>query len=96
MRIKILNKAFAYSGILLLILQSCKDDSYLAVPLPVPDQSFVEQFDTLSAAEGRGWIAKNKSVPIGTGVWSQGPYFSAYSSQSTNDGCIESDASACN
>jgi hypothetical protein len=35
-------------GVSMLILSSCKDDSYLADPAPVPDQSFVEQFDTIA------------------------------------------------
>lgn len=95
MRKKTSAKFFIYLMALVLVLQSCKDDSYLDKQLPIPDQSFVEQFDTLTSAQARGWVIKNRSQPIGTGVWSQGPANSAYSSQSTNDGCIISDASAC-
>jgi len=92
---KIMTKFISCLSILALILQSCKDDSYLTTPPPASDNSFVEQFDTLSAALNQGWFIKNRSVPIGTGIWAQGPGNSAYSSQSTNDGCIFSDASCC-
>jgi hypothetical protein len=86
---------FTFFIVLLLVLQSCRNDSYLTLPAPVPDQSFVEEFDTLTAAQSRGWVIKNRSEPIGPGIWSQGPVGSAYSSKSTNDGCIISDATAC-
>ena len=85
---------FTFICLTILILQSCKDDAYLATP-PAINQSFVEQFDTLTAAQARGWVIKNRSVPIGTGVWAQGDNFTAYSSKATNDGCIVSSASAC-
>lgn len=49
----------------LLMLSSCKDDSYLATAPAVPDQSFVEEFDTVASAIARGWVLKNRSVPVG-------------------------------
>jgi len=49
-------------------LVSCKDDTTLSLP-PAPGQSFSEEFDTLSAATGRGWTFINASVPAGTGSW---------------------------
>jgi len=38
---------------ILTLLQSCKDDSYLLAPPPVPNQSFVEEFDTAQNAYNR-------------------------------------------
>lgn len=95
MRKNILPKLLAYSGIALIIFHSCKDDSYLATPPPVADQSFVEEFDTLSAAINRGWVIKNRSEPIGTDVWVQGGTGTAYSSKATNDGFISTTYLSC-
>jgi hypothetical protein len=81
-------------GISLLMLSSCKDDSFLADPVPVPDQSFVEQFDTLASSFARGWRLINKSQPIGPVNWSQGGAFNAYSSNGTNTGFIWCDFNA--
>jgi len=50
---------------------SCVKDDYLANPPAVQDQSFIEEFDTLSAAYNRGWRLKNRSVPIGPTNWNQ-------------------------
>jgi len=50
-------------------LQSCKDDSYLLAPPPVPDQSFVEEFDTAQNAYNRGWRFINRSIAIGRRSW---------------------------
>ncbi len=54
---------------ILTLLQSCKDDSYLLAPPPVPDQSFVEEFDTAQKAYDRGWRYINRSDVIGRRVW---------------------------
>jgi len=54
------------------ILQSCKNDSYLLTPPPVPDQSFTEEFDTFQNAYNRGWRFDNNSEPIGTEDWANG------------------------
>jgi hypothetical protein len=81
-----------YLGVLtitsMVVFGSCKDDSYLVVPKPIPDQSFTEEFDTIQKAFERGWKPINRSVPIGSGVWSQGvaTAFPAYSSNATNNG----------
>lgn len=64
-----------FSGFLLTIfsiltlLQSCKDDSYLLEPPPVPSQSFVEEFDTAQKAYDRGWRFINRSEDIGRTNW---------------------------
>lgn len=54
---------------LVIVLVSCKDDRYLLTPPPVPDQSFVEEFDTATAAYNRGWRYINRSVTIGRRNW---------------------------
>lgn len=54
---------------ILTLLQSCKDDSYLLAPPPVPDQSFVEEFDTATNAYNRGWRFINRSDLIGRTNW---------------------------
>src|SRR6187551_3547294 len=54
---------------ILTLLQSCKDDSYLLTPPPVPDQSFVEEFDTVQSAYNRGWRFINRSDVIGRRNW---------------------------
>ena len=51
---------------------SCKDDSYLTVAPPLPDASFVQEFDSINAAFDKGWRYYNVSVPKGTGFWVQG------------------------
>lgn len=84
-----------FPGIILisiLVLFSCKDDSYLAKAPPVPDQSFVEEFDTTAAAVTRGWQFINNSQPKGSGIWQDGgripPLFNAYSNKGNNAGFI--------
>lgn len=100
MRKTILRKILAYSALALLILQSCKDDSSLTKSLPIPDQSFVEEFDTIGAAASRGWKFINRSEPIGPQDWVQGQTgnqinsYTAYSSKATNQGFISNDYSA--
>ena len=54
---------------ILTLLQSCKDDSYLLAPPPVPDQSFVEEFDTAQKAYDKGWRFINRSDVIGRTNW---------------------------
>ena len=62
-------------------LQSCKDEKKAALPEPVPDQSFVEEFDNLTTAMNKGWKFVNLSEPVGTRNWTAGNsfYFPAYS-----------------
>lgn len=78
-----------------LAFQSCRNDAYLADPAPVADQSFTEEFDTVSSALSRGWVLRNASDSLGGGVWQQGgsvtPWFQAYSSSGTYVGFIGAD-----
>ena len=78
-----------------LLFCSCKDDSYLTKIPPIPDQSFVEEFDTATAALARGWQFVNTSIPKGGGVWQNGgsipPFFNAYSNNGNNAGFIGAD-----
>jgi len=86
---------FLTIGTIAILLFSCKDDGYLAKIPPVPDQSFVEEFDTASAALARGWQFINTSDPKGSGVWQNGgripPFFKAYSNKGNNVGFIGAD-----
>jgi hypothetical protein len=69
-------------------LLSC-NDSDLVDPPAVPDQSFVEEFDTMQSAYNRGWRFINKSSPLGSSVWGAGPGTNgmlAYSSKAANTG----------
>jgi len=54
---------------ILTLLLSCKDDRYLLDPPPVPDQSFVEEFDTAQKAYDKGWRFINRSDVIGRTNW---------------------------
>jgi hypothetical protein len=76
-------------------LQSCKNDEYLTTPPATPDQSFTEEFDTVSSALNRGWKLMNASEPKGSGIWQQAgsiiPWFSPYSSNGTYAGFIGAD-----
>jgi hypothetical protein len=84
---KFTKNVFAYSVILCAVFfVSCKDDSYLNVVPPIPDQSFVEEFDTFTNAQARGWRVVNRSFPIGSTSWSQTGGFPAYSSVATANG----------
>jgi hypothetical protein len=95
MRKTILRKLLAYSCVILFVLQSCKDDSFLTTPPPVADQSFNEEFDTASAVLSRGWQFVNHSDSIGSGVWQNGgsvlPLFNAYSNFGSYVGFIGTD-----
>lgn len=90
MRKLILHK-FLFTGVLsvcaMLLFSSCKDDSYLLNPAPVPDQSFSEDFDSATAVLGRGWKFINNSYPLGGNVWQNGgsaaPAFEPFSQHGT-------------
>lgn len=62
---KILRNLLACLGLSAVLLQSCKDDSKLAVPPPPTDASFYESFDNFSEALEKGWVNINKSTPLG-------------------------------
>ncbi len=95
MRKTILSKLLIVSCVAVFIFYSCKDDSYLTRIPPVADQSFVEEFDTASAALSRGWKFINTSEPKGGGVWQDGgnlyPWFNAYSNYGSLAGFIGAD-----
>jgi hypothetical protein len=92
MRKSTLKNFLFYIGAPLLLLSSCKDDSYLDVPPPVPDQSFVESFDTISSAYARGWRTINASFPIGPRNWvNDGSAIPAFHSNGTVDGLLWTD-----
>jgi hypothetical protein len=50
-------------------LASCKNDAYLAEAPGIPNQSFTEDFETISGAQANGWQFINASSPTGTGGW---------------------------
>lgn len=73
MRNSTLRKVLLFTGITIITLQACrKDDAAMMTPPGVPDQSFVEEFDTTSSAFARGWVPFNASSPRGESVWVQG------------------------
>jgi hypothetical protein len=81
---------------LFMFVMACKkDDPATLIPPPIPDQSFVEEFDTVASAFHRGWIPFNNSNPKGAGLWAQGgsplPYFAPYSSKGSYPGFIAAD-----
>src|SRR4051794_15141427 len=92
MRKRSLLKVLLYIGIPLFFLNFLVYVKYLLIPPPVPDQSFVEEFDTVSAALGREWTIANTSVPRISNIWQQGgdvtPFFPAYSSSGSYVGFI--------
>jgi len=57
---------------MLLVINACKKE--LGPAAPPPDQSWMEQFDTLSNARDRGWVVINNSRPIGSDSWIQGQF----------------------
>jgi len=80
--------------LILSLVYSCKDDSYLLDPPPIANQSFVEEFDTLQTAYNRGWRFINRSEDIGVSKWTQGSIsgtLTAFSSKGTNAGFIPTD-----
>jgi hypothetical protein len=62
---KILRNSLACLGLSVVLLQSCKDDSKLTVPVPPADASFTESFDNFSESLEKGWVNINKSSPLG-------------------------------
>lgn len=79
-----------------LLFSSCVNDSYLAEPKLIPNQSFVEEFDTVMAAYNRGWRFVNRSEPVGITDFSN--YidittvpFAAYSSKARKNGFLWAD-----
>ena len=91
------SQIFLFSFLSLFIFQSCKDDSYLLDAPPIPNQSFVEEFDTIQNAHDRGWRFINRSHDIGVTDWEQGSISGGifpYSSRGTNVGFISSDYQA--
>jgi hypothetical protein len=83
-----------------------KDDPASLIPPPLPDQSFVEEFDTVASAWHRGWIPLNNSNPKGSHIWIQAsgpqttqsglpivmPLFPAFSSRGSYAGYVVCDA----
>ncbi|MGL6268487.1 MAG: choice-of-anchor J domain-containing protein, partial [Chitinophagaceae bacterium] len=61
--------------------------------IKVPDQSFIESFDTASAATKKGWVFINKSIDQGTTNWSNPPTppFYAFASENGPAGYIWAD-----
>jgi hypothetical protein len=82
----------------LVLLASCKDDSYLLEAPPVADQSFVEEFDTVQNAYNKGWRFINRSEEIGPSDWGAGMRgeadFMPYSSRGNNTGYLSTDYQA--
>ncbi|MBC7902045.1 MAG: choice-of-anchor J domain-containing protein [Gemmatimonadaceae bacterium] len=72
MRSSTLSRILLSLSIVAVSLAACKDDEYLTVAPPVPDASFVEEFDTATAAYDRGWRYLNVSAPLGQDMWIQG------------------------
>jgi hypothetical protein len=64
-------------SIALILFSACEREPYLSLPPAVPDQSFIEEFDTVASAIARGWRFENRSEPVGKGDWIQ-----AYSNRS--------------
>ena len=90
-------KLLAGMGISLLLFTACVKDTNLDAPA-VPNQSFIEEFDTTASALQKGWKFINTSTPKGTNVWQQGgeiaPWFPAYSNNGNNAGFIGADYSS--
>ena len=95
MRNSTLRRMLLCSCIALAVASCKKDDPAKLTPPPFPDQSFIEEFDTVSAAFHRGWIPINNSSPKGSSIWAQGggpaPIFAPYSSKGTYAGFIAAD-----
>lgn len=96
MRKSLLIKPLLLATITAAIFTSCVNDAYLAEPTPVPNQSFVEEFDTATAAYGRGWKFINRSEPVGITDFSNfldvaTVPFEAYSSKAKKNGFLWTD-----
>lgn len=73
MRNSTLRKVLLLSGLAVMALQACRKDADSVMALPaIPDQSFVEEFDTTASSFARGWVPVNTSTPKGRSVWVQG------------------------
>ena len=85
-------KTFLFSCLLLLGILSCSKEDKPA-PAVVENQSFVEEFDTASAATERGWIFTNKSIDPGTTNWGNPstPPFPAFSWSTNPNGYLWAD-----
>lgn len=96
MRKSTLSRILLLFTVVAVIFVACKkDDPAFLIPPPTPDQSFVEEFDTVSKAFERGWVPINNSNPKGSNVWTQGgapfPIFAPYSSNGAYAGFIAAD-----
>lgn len=105
MRNSTLRNVLLFSGFTLVALQACRKDDAAMMALPsISDQSFVEEFDSTSAAFSRGWVPINVSESKGTSVWVQGLFnnplitgfayaipFGPHSSKGSNAGFIGAD-----
>ncbi|HEX8330984.1 MAG TPA: choice-of-anchor J domain-containing protein [Segetibacter sp.] len=69
-RISIIKPLFCLS-FASIIFFGCNSEPYIVPPPPVPDQSFIEEFDTATSAIARGWSFINRSEPTGIGDWVQ-------------------------
>jgi hypothetical protein len=70
-------------------LSSCDDDKEEIIE-PIPNQSFLQEMDNVASATAAGWTFTNKSEPIGTTSWANGPQSFAFS----GTGFITSDYNA--
>jgi hypothetical protein len=88
-----MKKYFFLFCISLLCLSCSKDDDGNENINIIPDQSFIESFDTAISAERRGWTFLNKSVTKGTTNWSNPstPPFDAFSSENGPSGYLWAD-----
>lgn len=95
MRKSFLLNLFVLALVSVTLFQSCKDDGEITASPSIPNQSFVEEFDTASAAIARGWKFRNTSDPKGSGVWQDGgeinPWFHAFSNNGNKAGFIGAD-----
>jgi hypothetical protein len=53
------------AGTVIVFLNACKDDSYLAIPASLPAQNYTESFDNFQEAYANGWRTNNRSAPFG-------------------------------
>lgn len=87
-----ISRFFLCTFVLSASLMSCKKDHDAPAQPTVADQSFTEEFDTLSSAIARGWKLVNASDPTGPGTWVQGgdspAWFTAFSNKGTNAGFV--------
>lgn len=74
-----------------ILFLACNKKDIVRLPV-IPDQSFTEEFDTVSSAFQRGWVAINNSLAKGSDTWSQGggnpALFNAYSPWGSISGFI--------